>query len=198
MSIAQEPGHAQGHHHEPGHERDPHRQKVGLLAACIAVALAIVTIASHRAHTGAVAQLAEANDQWSLYQAKRLKSHTAELGRDMLTVLRPDGAVAVIQRYSQEIEKNDKESKDVSEAARNIKLESALSERQALRYDLGEAMLEVGLVLCSIYFISKRRIFPPMGVAVALLGAGIALTGLLMRVMRRPPEPTSSVPRTAN
>lgn len=102
-------------------------KKVGLLAAFIAVAVAMVTIASHRAHRSC----------WI--------------------------------------------AKDVSEAARKTKLESALSEHQALRYDLGEAMLEVGLVLCSIYFISKRRIFPPMGVAVSLLGAGIALTGLLLR-----------------
>jgi len=45
--------------------RDSLGQKVGVLAAVLAVFLAVVTIMSHRAHTTAVVQRTEANDQWS-------------------------------------------------------------------------------------------------------------------------------------
>jgi hypothetical protein len=169
---------------QEGHEEGPqdrYAQRVGLLAACIAVVLALVTIASHRSHTNALVQLSETNDQWSLYQAKRLKAHVSELGRDMLTSLRPAESAALLQHYVEQIEKNDKESKEVSEEARKLHTEYALSERQALRYDLGEAMLEVGLVLCSLYFISKRRLFPPLGGCIAMVGAAIAFTGLFLR-----------------
>ena len=43
-------------------------QKVGILAAVLAVALAIVTIASHRTHTAAIMHKSTANDEWSHYQ----------------------------------------------------------------------------------------------------------------------------------
>ena len=57
---------------------DPMGQKVGVLAAVLAVALAVVSIASHRAHTLAVVEKSEANDQWSFYQSKRIKFHSLE------------------------------------------------------------------------------------------------------------------------
>jgi hypothetical protein len=52
----------------------PARTESGVLAAVLAVALAIVTIASHRAHSHAVLLKTEANDRWSFYQSKRIAS----------------------------------------------------------------------------------------------------------------------------
>ena len=54
-------------HHE-GHEEDGFGKGVGVLAAVIAIFLAGVTISSHRAHTAAVVEKTEANDQWSFFQ----------------------------------------------------------------------------------------------------------------------------------
>ena len=41
-------------HHESEHAIDPMGQRVGVLAAILAVALAIVSIQSHRTHTAAI------------------------------------------------------------------------------------------------------------------------------------------------
>src|SRR5215217_7905020 len=59
-------------HHE-GHESDPLGQRIGAMAAVIAVFLAAVTIMSHRSHTDAVIYKTEANDKWAFYQAKSIK-----------------------------------------------------------------------------------------------------------------------------
>src|SRR6476660_4274546 len=64
---------------------DPLGQKVGVLAAVLAVGLAVVSIASHRAHTTAVLLKTEANDRWSFYQSKRIKLHSLELGEQLVT-----------------------------------------------------------------------------------------------------------------
>ena len=53
-------------------------------------------------------------------------------------------------------------------------------EHRALRYDIGEGLLEIGLVLSSLYFISKKMMFPVLGVIGGLAGMAIAVTGLLM------------------
>src|SRR6185295_16045937 len=86
---------------------DPLGQKVGVLAAVLAVALAVVSIASHRAHTIAVVEKSEANDQWSFYQSKRIKFHSLELGSDLVSLLGRDkpGAEQALERYATEEKK---------------------------------------------------------------------------------------------
>src|SRR5437868_8640210 len=98
-----------------GGEKDPMGQKIGALAAVLAVALAVVSIASHRAHTDAVVHRSEANDQWSFYQSKRIKFHSLELGADLVSLLgtgKP-GAAEAITRYEAEQKKYEKDSKEV-------------------------------------------------------------------------------------
>ena len=38
--------------------------------------------------------------------------------------------------------------------------ESEAAERRALHYDLGEGLLEIALVLSSLYFIARKMLFP--------------------------------------
>ena len=52
-------------------------------------------------------------------------------------------------------------------------------EHRALRYDVGEGLLEIGLVLSSLYFISRKKMFPVMGITAGIAGTAIAITGLL-------------------
>src|SRR6476646_243969 len=80
---------------------DPLGQKVGVLAAVLAVCLAVVSIESHRAHTTAVVERSEANDKWSQYQSNRIKFHSLELGVDLMNVLGVDkkGAEQIVTRY---------------------------------------------------------------------------------------------------
>jgi len=53
-------------------------------------------------------------------------------------------------------------------------------EHRALRFDLGEGLLEIALVLSSLYFISRKTMFPVMGIIAGIIGAAIAVTGLMM------------------
>jgi hypothetical protein len=165
-----------------GGESDPLGQKVGVLAAVLAVALAVVSIQSHRSHTMAVVEKSEANDQWSFYQSKRIKFHSLELGSDLITFLGKDkpGAEEVLARYESERKKYEKESKEVEDKAKEKEAETLHTEDQALRFDIGEGMLEIGVVLASLYFIARRKIFPVVSLTFGTLGIVIAATGALM------------------
>src|SRR5437868_3005157 len=165
-----------------GGEKDPMGQKIGALAAVLAVALAVVSIASHRAHTMAVVEKSEANDQWSFYQSKRIKFHSLELGADMVNLLGHDkpGADQMLARYEAEQKKYAKESKEVEEEARKKENETRHTEAQALRYDLGEGMLEIGVVMASLYFIARKRLFPVVSLTFGVLGIVMAVSGTLM------------------
>ena len=74
------------------------------------------------------------------------------LGRDK------PGAEQTLARYEAEEKKYEKESKEVKEEAQEKEQETRHTEDQALRYDLGEGMLEIGVVLASLYFHCAKEV----------------------------------------
>jgi uncharacterized protein DUF4337 len=169
-------------HHEGGHSPDPLGQKVGVLAAVLAVMLAIVTIASHRTHTAAIIHKSTANDEWSHYEATRVKFHNLELGQSLVTIFGSKGESAdkLMADYTAQMKKYGDQGKEIQNKAQQLEDLTEHDEDRALRYDVGEGLLEIGLVLSSLYFISKKQMFPVMGVIAGVAGVVIALTGLFM------------------
>jgi len=165
-----------------GGESDPLGQKVGVLAAVLAVCLAVVSIASHRAHTTAVIERSDANDKWSQYQSNRIKFHSLELGVDLLNGLGLDkpGAEKIIARYETQEKKYEDESTKVKDEATKKEEETLHTEDRALRYDLGEGMLEIGVVMASLYFIARKKLFPVVSFVFGISGIVIAITGALL------------------
>jgi hypothetical protein len=161
---------------------DPFGKKIGVLASILAVFLGVVTIVSHRAHTDAVLFKSTANDKWSFYQAKRIKFHSLELGVDLLNAMtvRSPAADQTLARYEKEKKRYTKESGEAQEDARKTDEKAAHVEDQALRFDFGEGLIEIGLVLTSLYFIARSKLFPVVGVISALLGIGAAISGYLL------------------
>jgi hypothetical protein len=168
-------------HHE-GHESDAKGQLVGIQAAILAVVLAVVSIMSHRTHTEAIISKSEANDTWSEYQATRIKTHNIELGSNLLVALGAKGDAADKMRAGNEakLKKYENESKDIMKEAKAHEAASEAAEHRGLRYDLGEGLLEIALVLSSIYFIARKMMFPWIGLIAGVAGIAIALTGLAM------------------
>jgi Domain of unknown function (DUF4337) len=169
-------------HTESETEHDPTGQKVGVLAAALAVFLAIVTIASHRTHTEAIILRTEANDRWQFYQSRRIKLHSLELGEDLMATLgsKNDATEKAIEKYRKEKEHYEKQGEEVQAEARKIEAQGKAAEQRAQRYDFGEGLLEIGLVLTSLYFISRKKLFPVVGIVAGIAGIGIAVTGLLL------------------
>jgi len=169
-------------HHGPAHEDDPLARRVGVLVGVVGILLSVVTISSHRAHTDAVIHRTESNDQWTYYQAKKTREQMSEVGITLLDALQADprqvgGAVNKLMAA------RDHYAKD-AEGIRNQALdrdhETRQAEKRALRFDLGEGFLELGLVLCSLYFLARRAFFPAFGIAAATAGTLIGASGYLV------------------
>jgi len=54
------------------------------------------------------------------------------------------------EKYAKEVEHYEGDKVDVSKEAKNLEEERDLTVRQADRFDGGEGLLEIGLVICSI------------------------------------------------
>jgi hypothetical protein len=168
-------------HHE-GHESDPVGKNIGVLAAVLAVLLAVVTIASHRTHTAAIMNKSTANDDWAHYQATRVKFHNLELGENLLNVFgaNSDAAAKMRADYAVQKQKYGDQGKQIQDDAERADHAAEADENRALRFDFGEGLLEIGLVLTSLYFISRKKMFPVLGVIAGLAGTVIAATGMII------------------
>ncbi len=167
---------------KPEHVHDPNTRRIGMLVGVVGILLSVVTIASHRAHTDAVIHRTEANDQWTYYQAKKIREHTSEVALALLDSLAVDPAKADAQRHKLEgaRQKYLDDAKQIKLDAEAKDHETEHEERRALRFDLGEGLLELGLVLCSLYFMSRNSLFPVLGITASIAGTLLGAWGFLL------------------
>ena len=164
------------------HSGDPVTRTVSVMVGVIGIVLAFVTIASHRAHTAAVIHRTEANDQWSFYEAKKEREHLMDVAAGVLGVVQvaqADKAQALGAAYARARDGYAQEAAKIQQEAQAREAESHREEARGLRLDLGEGLLELGLVLTSLYFLSRQRLFPVIGGLAALAGTVVALTNFL-------------------
>jgi hypothetical protein len=150
-----------GHH---DHSGDSFAQTVGVAVGVIGIILAVVTIGSHRAHNAAVINRTEENDQWSFYQAKKNRQQVLQ---------------AIIDKYTKQSTHYAEETKEIDKEARLKHDETVREEGRAVRLDIGEGFLELGLVMSSLYFLSKRKFFPVIGFTAAAIGTVLGVMGFL-------------------
>jgi phage-related tail protein len=152
---------------------------VSFTMAILAVLVAVAALLSHRAHTEEVLLQNKATDTWGYYQAKNIRRHTMTQVDELLKVLPSKdsaAAEALLKKNEAAIEKSTVEQEEIQKEATAMESEVRLFEHRANRYDLGETLLEVGLVICSITLLTKRRAFWFAGIAFG--AAGIVLTVL--------------------
>jgi hypothetical protein len=159
----------------PEHASDPKTRAVGILVGVVGIFLSVVTIASHRAHTQAVITRTESNDDWAFYQAKKIRATTSDAASTVLAALAPDPtkAAEAIRKLEAARDKEIADTEPLRSKAEASEKQTDLEEVRALKFDIGEGLLELGLVLCSLFFLARNSLFPIFGVLSA--GAGIVM-----------------------
>ncbi|HKV23963.1 MAG TPA: DUF4337 domain-containing protein [Candidatus Acidoferrum sp.] len=169
-------------HHE--HGESPLLVPVSVTSLILAVLVAGVTLLGHRAHTEELLLQAKATDQWAYYQAKNIRLHEMQLAADLFdTVAAEDKAKAGAMRkkYAKEMERYAGDKDDISEQATELEKERDFVNRRADRFDGGEGLLEVGLVICSLTLLTKRKLYWIAGTAIGAAGVLFALSAYLIR-----------------
>ena len=168
-------------HH--GGEEGPLVLPVSITISIMAVLVASVALLGHRTHTEELLRQSQASDRWAQYQAKSVRLHETQGFSDVLNIVasldRERGA-ALREKYVEEVEHYQRDKEDISKEAKDLEAERDLAGRKADRFDGGEAFLEIGLVICSITLLTKRKLFWIGGMFVGALGVALALTGFLL------------------
>jgi len=156
---------------------------ISLAISILAVLVAMVTVLSHRSHTEAVLSQARASDTWNQYQAKKIRSYDVD-GNDTLLRLQPNSNAAAVEAQLAKDSELQKKWADVEtelqDKAHDFEADVERAERHAVRFDMGEALLEIGVVLCSITLFTRRRLYFYMGLSLGVAGLLIAASVVLV------------------
>ncbi len=165
---------------ERHHEDHPLVLPVSITISIMAVFVAGVSLLGHRAHTEGLRLETQAASRWTQYQAKSIRLHETQEISDVVNLVAPlnkELGDKLKEKYAKEVEHYESDKSDVSKEAKTLEDERDLAVRQADRFDGGEAFLEIGLVICSITLLTKRKFFWIGGVLIGILGFALAATG---------------------
>jgi hypothetical protein len=159
-------------------------RSISLGISILAVLVAMVTVLGHRTHTEAVLMQSRAGDQWNEYQAKKIRMDNLSVDVDLLALQpssNPAAVAAKTKEYQAHIAKWKTDLAEEEEKAREYEKEVARSEAKASHYDLGEALLQISVVLCSITLFTRNRAYFLLGLALGAGGIVVAFSALLLR-----------------
>jgi hypothetical protein len=165
-------------------------------------ALAVLAAVSSGQYTGqfsrTILSQAEVTDQWSYYQAKKIKLHLTQNQADLahaLGVGKPEVAaqLADFEQKNQALAKKyEADLATISASARSFEAEKDKHEQQGDRFQYAFIILQAGVVLSTVAASAKRR---ELWILAILCGvAGLLMVGdaylLLDLKLRHPPAPT--------
>lgn len=155
---------------------------ISLGISVLAVLVAMVTVMGHRTHTEAVLMQGRATDQWNEYQAKKIREDNLAVVVDTLSIGPPSTAAAAkIVEYQAHIAKWTTELAEGQHKAREFEGEVGRAERKANRFDLGEALLQIAVVLCSVTLFTRKRAYFLFGLSLGAAGLVIAASAIFAR-----------------
>jgi hypothetical protein len=150
----------------------------------LAVMVAVTTVLGHRTHTQAVLNQNRATDQWNFYQAKKIRSNDTALASDLLstvTIADKEAAARILKSYADHQAKWDEDLKGEQEKAEALERKVEEAEARADRFDLAEALLEIGLVITSVTLLTRSRIYWFLGIVFSIGGVASALSVLFLK-----------------
>lgn len=157
---------------------------VAFTMSLLAVLVAVTTVLGHRTHTEAVLQQNRATDQWNEYQAKKIRSEITKHADDILsvaTVADKDKAAKTLKDDSDHQAKWKDELPEEQKKAEELEDDVRKAEAHASRFDLSEALLEIGLVITSVTLLTRSRVYWYLGMLFSIAGIASALSVLMLK-----------------
>jgi hypothetical protein len=156
---------------------------ISLAISILAVLVAMVTVLGHRTHTQAVLAQARATDEWNLYQAKKIRQESLAVVVDQMQLqptVDPKASAARLAEYKAHIAKWTNDLAEAQKTAEKYEQQVEHAEKQASRFDLGEALLQISVVLSSITLFTRRRTWYFSGLALGAAGLLVAASAFFV------------------
>jgi hypothetical protein len=157
---------------------------VAFTMSVLAVVLAVTTVMGERTHADAIIDQNLATDQWNDYQAHKIRSNDEELVTSLMSVVAlsdKEAAAKKVKAYTDQIKKSTGEQSQLQAEGNALQAKVKVGEAQSDRYDLGEVLLEIGLVITSVTLLTRSRIYWYLGMVSSALGVAAAISALFIK-----------------
>jgi hypothetical protein len=156
---------------------------LALTTIVLAVGATLASFKEGNNSVDSVLNQTQAANQWAYYQSKSIKSYLYEMQRDKLRfdleekgeTLSPAQMGAykeTVATYSAEIGRYDAEKKEIRNVAQEFEKQRDGASWRAGEFGLAVIFLQMGILLCSIAALMKRKLF-------WLIGTGIGVVGIV-------------------
>ena len=180
-----EPNEAQELQEQAEHiEHEKSLRPVAFTMSLVAVLVAVTTVLGHRTHTEAVLDQNKATDMWGEYQAQNIRSYSTDLNinlMELLPITDKDAAKKDVDDYHKRQAVWAEKMADEFKEARALEAEVKMAEARAVRFDLAEALLEIGLVITSVTLLTRVRLYWYLGIVFSIAGIVSAASVLLLK-----------------
>ena len=169
--------------HAHHHEEEPWTLPVAITISVLAVLVAMATLMGHRSSIEVVLLQTQASDQWAYYQAKNIRLHEMQSVADLIGVLdrgEKEKAEALREKYKTEIERYEKDKDKISEKAKELENERAHVSREENRFDAGEVVLDIALIICSLTLLTRIKAFWYSGMVIGVVGFFLGVSGFFI------------------
>jgi hypothetical protein len=161
-------------------------ETIARVTAVLAVVAAIASARWGACNLSAILEQGKVNDTWAYYQAKSIKQHEAEQGRDLARALvgaaKSEGSGTALadfeKKMAEEARRQEADKVDQKTVAEQFQISRDRMVETSFWYELAFAALQLGVILCTIASGSKRRLPFKAGIAFGVLGAFLLVNGL--------------------
>ena len=188
------------HAEHAGHAHDPFDKRVAVRIAIVAAVLAGVSMLGHRKHNEVLQLTTEANihhtqatDTWGEYQAVNIRDHGYDFTSGILKEVSKaepkyapglkgyiDKADAQHKKYEKRLSSLKGDAEGLVQKAKDRVEESHYAHRQADNLDYGHLGAEIGIVLCSLALLTKRKIFWLAGLGATVLAIALVISAFTL------------------
>lgn len=157
---------------------------VAFTMCVLAMLVALTTVLDHSMHTEAILFQNQATDTWNEYQAHKIRSYNTTLIEDLLqvtTISDKAAAAKIAKGYAEHEKKWGEEEKQEQDQAEALQRKVEQAEKRGGRFDLAEALLEIGLVITSVTLLTRNRIYWYLGLAFSVVGVASAASAFLLK-----------------
>src|SRR6266404_6021406 len=158
---------------------------VAISVALLAAFMAVTKVKDDNIVQAMLQAKSDAVDTWGEYQAKKIKHHLVELGRDQMLALRAGAAQSTsqlenqAQHYEAEIARYEEEESALQKKARAFEAQyDALNYRDD-QFDLSDAALSVCLAMLAVVALTRKQWLLWVSWLIAAAGVVMGVAGLV-------------------
>ena len=158
---------------------------IAISVALLAAFMAVTKVKDDNIVQAMLQAKSDAVDTWGEYQAKRIKHHVVELGRDQTIALRTTAAQnataldSLVQHYEAEIARYQEEEAELQKKARAFESQYDALNYKDDQFDLSDAALSVCLAMLAVAALTRKWWLLWASWLIAAMGVVMGVAGLI-------------------